>query len=65
MGREKKERAILWTPPLTPFAQMDGLVPKGLGASTMWKEGRKELEGSPFGSEVRGTMMLRWIGREI
>src|SRR5712671_6422558 len=35
MGREKKECAILWTPPLTPFAQMDGLVPKGLGASTM------------------------------
>jgi hypothetical protein len=52
MGREKKEGAILWTPLLTLFAQMDTLVPKGLGVSTVWREGRKELEGSVSGSEI-------------
>jgi len=52
----------MWTPSLTPFAQMDGLVPKGLGASTMWKEGRKELEGVTFwfGGSRDNDALMDW-----
>ena len=31
---------------------MDTLVPKGLGVSTMWGEGRKKLKGSVSGLEI-------------
>jgi hypothetical protein len=53
MDWEKNERAILWTPLLTPFAQIDRLAPKGLRFLLGGEGVERMLEGSPSSSESK------------
>jgi len=46
------ENAILWTPLLTPFAQMDILGPKGLGFL---------LYGGRVERNLKGHLPIRWV----